>query len=34
MEHIRKAFNAFAQDYDTQREYIIPEMRQFYGAAV
>jgi tRNA (cmo5U34)-methyltransferase len=34
MEHIRKAFNTFAQDYDSQREYIIPEMRQFYGAAV
>jgi len=34
MEHIRQAFNAFAQDYDTQREYIIPEMRQFYGTAV
>jgi tRNA (cmo5U34)-methyltransferase len=34
MEHIRKAFNTFAQDYDSQREYIIPEMRQYYGAAV
>lgn len=34
MEHIRQAFNKFAQDYDAQREYIIPEMRQFYGAAV
>jgi tRNA (cmo5U34)-methyltransferase len=34
MEHIRQAFNRFAQDYDTQREYIIPEMRQFYGTAV
>jgi tRNA (cmo5U34)-methyltransferase len=34
MEHIRLAFNRFAQDYDKQREYIIPEMRQFYGAAV
>lgn len=34
MEHIRQAFNRFAQDYDAQREYIIPEMRQYYGAAV
>jgi tRNA (cmo5U34)-methyltransferase len=34
MEHIRQAFNRFARDYDTQREYIIPEMRQFYGMAV
>ena len=34
MEHIRQAFNKFAQDYDAQREHIIPEMRQFYGAAV
>ena len=34
MEHIRQAFNRFAQDYDTQREHIIPEMRQFYGTAV
>ncbi|MGB7789125.1 class I SAM-dependent methyltransferase [Methanoregula sp.] len=34
MEHIRQAFNRFAQDYDTQREYIIPEMRQFYRTAV
>ncbi|MGA2919013.1 class I SAM-dependent methyltransferase [Methanoregula sp.] len=34
MEHIRQAFNQFAQYYDTQREYIIPEMRQFYGTAV
>jgi tRNA (cmo5U34)-methyltransferase len=34
MEHIRQAFNMFAQDYDAQREHIIPEMRQFYGAAV
>jgi tRNA (cmo5U34)-methyltransferase len=34
MEHIRQAFNRFAQDYDSQREYIIPEMRQYYAAAV
>ena len=34
MEHIRQAFNKFAQDYDSQRGFIIPEMRQYYGAAV
>jgi tRNA (cmo5U34)-methyltransferase len=34
MEHIRQAFNTFAEDYDAQREYIIPEMRQYYGTAV
>jgi tRNA (cmo5U34)-methyltransferase len=34
MDHIRHAFNRFAQDYDRQREYIIPELRQFYGTAV
>jgi tRNA (cmo5U34)-methyltransferase len=34
MEHIRQAFNNFAQDYDAQREYIIPQMREYYGAAV
>ena len=34
MEQIRQAFNKFSQDYDSQREYIIPDMRQYYGAAV
>jgi len=34
MEHIRQAFNRFAQDYEAQRDYIIPEMRQYYGTAV
>jgi tRNA (cmo5U34)-methyltransferase len=34
MEHIRDAFNRFAQDYDSQREYIIPDLRKYYGAAV
>jgi tRNA (cmo5U34)-methyltransferase len=34
MEHVRAAFNAFAREYDTQREHIIPELRQFYGTAV
>lgn len=34
MEHIRQAFNRFAQEYDAQREFVIPQMRDFYGAAV
>jgi tRNA (cmo5U34)-methyltransferase len=34
MEHIRQAFNRFAQDYDSQREYVIPDLRQYYGTAV
>jgi tRNA (cmo5U34)-methyltransferase len=34
MEQVRKAFDEFAQEYDTQREYVIPELRQFYGMAV
>ena len=34
MEHIRQAFNKFAQEYDAQREYVIPQMREYYGAAV
>ncbi|HSQ92779.1 MAG TPA: class I SAM-dependent methyltransferase, partial [Methanoregula sp.] len=34
MEHIRQAFNKFAQDYDAQREYVIPKLREYYGAAV
>jgi tRNA (cmo5U34)-methyltransferase len=34
VEHIRKAFDAVATGYDAQRAYIIPDMRQYYGAAV
>jgi tRNA (cmo5U34)-methyltransferase len=34
MEHIRQAFNNFAQEYDAQREYVIPDLRQYYGTAV
>jgi tRNA (cmo5U34)-methyltransferase len=34
MEHIRNAFNAFADEYDAQREHVIPQMREYYGAAV
>ncbi len=33
MEHIRNAFNAFAAGYDAQREFVIPDLRGFYGAA-
>ena len=33
MEHIRKAFNAFATEYDAQREHVIPDLKEFYGAA-
>jgi tRNA (cmo5U34)-methyltransferase len=31
---IRDAFNNIATGYDSQREYVIPEMQQFYGAAI
>jgi len=34
MEHIRKAFDAVATEYDAQREHVIPDMRNYYGAAV
>jgi tRNA (cmo5U34)-methyltransferase len=34
MEHIKKAFNAIASEYDAQRQYVIPQMDQYYGAAV
>jgi tRNA (cmo5U34)-methyltransferase len=34
MDHIRDAFNPIAAQYDAQREHIIPEMKQYYGAAV
>ena len=34
MEHIKKAFDAIATEYDAQREHIIPEMRLFYSAAI
>ncbi len=34
MEHIKDAFNTIAPDYDAQREYVIPEMREYYAAAV
>jgi tRNA (cmo5U34)-methyltransferase len=34
MEHIRNAFNAFATEYDAQREFVIPDLQGFYRAAV
>lgn len=34
MEHIRDAFNAFATEYDSQREFVIPDLKGFYTAAV
>lgn len=34
MEQVKKAFDSFAQEYDTQREYVIPELQQFYTMAV
>jgi tRNA (cmo5U34)-methyltransferase len=34
MEHIRDAFNPIAEQYDAQREFIIPGMKHYYDAAV
>jgi len=34
MEHIRNAFDSIAAEYDAQRQYVIPQMDQYYGAAV
>ncbi len=34
MDHIRSAFDSIAGQYDAQRKWIIPEMQEFYGAAV
>lgn len=34
MEYIRDAFNAYATEYDAQREYVIPALLEYYGAAV
>jgi len=34
MEHIKKAFDAIATEYDAQRVYVIPEMQKFYDVAV
>jgi tRNA (cmo5U34)-methyltransferase len=34
MEQIKKAFDAIASDYDSQREFVIPYLGQFYTTAV
>ncbi|MCU0629628.1 MAG: class I SAM-dependent methyltransferase [Methanoregulaceae archaeon] len=34
MEHIRDAFDPIAQEYDAQRVHIIPDLGNYYGAAV
>jgi tRNA (cmo5U34)-methyltransferase len=34
MEDVKRAFDSFALEYDAQRDHVIPEFRQFYGAAV
>jgi tRNA (cmo5U34)-methyltransferase len=34
MEHIRDAFDPIAQEYDAQRVHIIPDLQNYYGAAV
>jgi tRNA (cmo5U34)-methyltransferase len=34
MEHIKKAFDAIATEYDSQREFVIPDLQQFYTTAV
>ena len=34
MEHIKNAFDSIATEYDSQREYVIPQMDEYYGAAV
>jgi len=33
MEDVRHAFDSFALEYDAQRDHVIPELPQFYGAA-
>jgi tRNA (cmo5U34)-methyltransferase len=34
MELIKTAFDSIAAEYDSQRQYVIPQMDQYYGAAV
>lgn len=34
MELIKNAFDSIAAEYDPQRKYVIPQMDQYYGAAV
>ena len=33
MEDVKHTFDSFALEYDTQRDHVIPELQQFYGAA-
>ena len=34
MEQIKKAFDAIATEYDSLREFVIPDLQQFYTTAV
>jgi tRNA (cmo5U34)-methyltransferase len=34
MEQIKNAFDSIAAEYDSQRQHVIPQMDQYYGAAV
>ena len=34
MDYIRKAFDAVATEYDAQRRHVIPQIDEYYGAAV
>ncbi len=34
MEYIKNAFDNVAAEYDAQRKYVIPEMEEYYSAAV
>lgn len=34
MDPVREAFDAIASQYDSQRQFIIPQIEEFYGAAV
>ena len=34
MDTVKEAFDAVAKEYDAQREFVIPQMREYYGAAV
>ncbi len=34
MDYIRDAFDPIASQYDSQRRFVIPQMEEFYGAAV
>ncbi|MCU0632635.1 MAG: class I SAM-dependent methyltransferase [Methanolinea sp.] len=34
MKDVKEAFDAIASEYDSQRRFVIPQMEEFYGAAV